>query len=81
MEQKYKTTKGRKFLAFIIGYIGAGVLWVGLTSFATATKISSDSLLGIIGELVGVILVIIVWVKLYRYYVKKWAKVDVATKI
>jgi hypothetical protein len=69
-----KATLGQKIGAFLIGWVGAGILWAIGTSVATSAHISSGSGLGVIGELVGITLVIWVWIKLYQYYINKWVK-------
>lgn len=69
-----QATRGQKVGAFFLGWLGAGLLWGVGSSIGTSAHISTDSSLGILGELIGLILVIVVWVKIYRHYVDKWAE-------
>lgn len=69
-----KVTRGQKVGAFFLGWLGAGLLWSVGSSIGASAHISTDSGLGIIGELVGLILVGVVWVKIYRHYIDKWMK-------
>ncbi len=64
-----KITRGQKVKAGVIGWIGGGVVWYGFTSIGWTNADNT-----IVGVFVALFLSILVWVKLYRYYVDKWTK-------
>ena len=81
MEQK--TTKVRKVGAFFLGMLVVMLLYVvvggsitGFLHWYGGTPQTDPIDFGAIGNSMRTVIGIYVWVRVYRYYVKKWAKAE-----
>ena len=63
-----KTSKSKKLLALFLGWIGAGIIWAGWTAIFGETSNENSILI-----VIQLFIAIFVWVKIYFYFVRKWA--------
>lgn len=63
MENKPKI--GKRLFALFMGWLGAGVFWIGFTSIGWTNGNN------ILETIISLAVVIFVWVKIYKYYILK----------